>query len=86
MKKALLTIGLFSMVMILTSFTTPTEGQIKNVPNINFETGGTSTGTGTPKKIDFETGGTSTGTGMPKKIDFETGGTSTGTGTPKKLD
>ncbi|MFV5685232.1 3-oxoacyl-ACP reductase [Flavobacterium sp. GB2R13] len=37
MKKAILTIGLFSLVMILTSFTTPeTKNTVKSDTNVNI--------------------------------------------------
>lgn len=97
MKKAILTFGLFSLVMVLTSFTTPETDNSFNVDvyetggtlpggggkKLDFETGGTLPGGG-GKKLDFETGGTLPG-GGGKKVDFETGGTLPGGG-GKKLD
>ena len=72
MKKAILTIGLFSLVMILTSFTTAeTNNTTKSHSNINI-VGGTSTGGNV--KVDI-VGGTSTGGNV--KVDI-VGGTSTG--------
>ena len=72
MKKAILTIGLFSLVMILTSFTTAeTNNTAKSDTSINI-VGGTSTGGNV--KVDI-VGGTSTGGNV--KVDI-VGGTSTG--------
>jgi hypothetical protein len=52
MKKAILTFGLFSMMMALTSFTTP---QFSTVPKIAFETGGKGGQQVPPAKtLDFE--------------------------------
>jgi len=79
MKKAILTIGLFSLVMILTSFTTPekTNTILTNSFSVDL-TGGASVGGN--KKIDL-TGGASVGGN--KKIDL-TGGASVGGN--KKID
>ena len=49
MKKSILTIGLFSLVMILTSFTTPeTNNAVKSDSNVNI-VGGTGTSQGNVK-------------------------------------
>lgn len=87
MKKAILTFGLFSMIMVLTSFTAPQEiggnqGAPKNNGGLNpvkFEIGGTQ---GAPKSgglspITFEIGGNQ---GAPKNngglnpVKYEIGG------------
>ncbi len=80
MKKAILTIGLFSLVMVLTSFTTPETDPIVTIDsNGNVElVGGTSAGGN--KKVDL-VGGTSAGGN--KKVDL-VGGTSAGGN--KKVD
>ena len=58
MKKAILTIGLFSLVMILTSFTAAeTNNTVKEDTNVNI-VGGTSVGGNV--KVDI-VGGTSVG-------------------------
>ena len=75
MKKTLLTLGLFSLMMILTSFTSPEIGGTQSAPrkfaeqndNIVFEIGGTQSA---PRRI-FEIGGTQS---APRKA-FEIGGT-----------
>ena len=72
MKKAILTIGLFSLVMILTSFTTQeTKNTVKSDNNVNI-IGGTATGGNV--KVDI-IGGTATGGNV--KVDI-IGGTATG--------
>ena len=58
MKKAILTIGLFSLMMILTSFTTPEKSNTVLVSNDTYLTGGQATGGN--KKLDL-TGGQATG-------------------------
>jgi hypothetical protein len=81
MKKAILTIGLFSLVMVLTSFTTPETASVSRVENNNTFAdlvGGTSAGGN--KKVDL-VGGTSAGGN--KKVDL-VGGTSAGGN--KKVD
>lgn len=90
MKKAILTFGLFSLVLVLTSFTTP-ESVTYTGDDTTITKGGTGGGGTIPvdpgKKLDFETGGT--GGTIPvdpgKKLDFETGGTMP-VGSGKKLD
>lgn len=76
MKKTVLTLGLFSLMMILTSFTSPEIGGTQSAPrkfteetttNNILEIGGTQSA---PRKI-FEIGGTQS---APRKI-FEIGGT-----------
>ena len=57
MKKAILTIGLFSLVMILTSFTTPETTNINNNTSIDL-VGATSVGGN--QKVDL-VGATSVG-------------------------
>lgn len=81
MKKAILTFGLFSLVMILTSFTTPentTTIKVENKAVIEY-VGSSSTGN---KKIDVDyyVGSSSTGN---KKVDRYVGSSSTGN---KKVD
>ncbi|MFM2368195.1 MAG: hypothetical protein RL619_495 [Bacteroidota bacterium] len=72
MKKAILTIGLFSLVMILTSFTTPeTNSTAKSDTNVNI-IGGNATGGN--MKLDI-IGGNATGGNM--KLDI-IGGNATG--------
>jgi hypothetical protein len=81
MKKAILTIGLFSLVMILTSFTTPETTKNTNVDNTNESinlVGGAATGGN--KKLDLVGGAA---TGGNKKLDL-VGGAATGGN--KKLD
>lgn len=95
MKKAFLTFGLFSLVLVLTSFTTSENSQQSASISFKGDTGGTNGGVKLPgdgKKLDFETGGTNGGVKLPgdgKKLDFETGGTNGGVKLPgdgKKLD
>ena len=72
MKKAILTIGLFSLVMILTSFTkSDTNNTVKSDSKVNI-IGGTMTGGNV--KVDI-IGGTMTGGNV--KVDI-IGGTMTG--------
>ena len=90
MKKAILTFGLFSLVMVLTSFTTPETGggrgqSIDNGKKLDFETGGHGQSIDNGKKLDFETGGHGQSIDNGKKLDFETGGTLPAGG-GKKLD
>jgi len=85
MKKAILTFGLFSLVLVLTSFTTP-ENLDTAATAVSVEKGDTG-GVKLPgdgKKVDFETGGVKL-PGDGKKIDFETGGVKL-PGDGKKLD
>jgi hypothetical protein len=71
MKKAILTIGLFSLVMILTSFTTPeTNSTAKSDTNVNIIGGGASGGN---VKVDIIGGGAS---GKNVKVDIIGGGAS----------
>ena len=78
MKKAILTIGLFSLVMILTSFTTPeTNSTAKSDTNVNIIGGGA---TGHNVKLDIIGGGA---TGHNVKLDIIGGGA---TGHNVKLD
>ncbi|TDD78366.1 3-oxoacyl-ACP reductase [Flavobacterium caseinilyticum] len=80
MKKSILTIGLFSLVMVLTSFTTPETDPIITVDNYgNVELVGTQS-TGGNKKVDLV--GTQS-TGGNKKVDLV--GTQS-TGGNKKVD
>ncbi|RZJ72492.1 hypothetical protein [Flavobacterium sp.] len=89
MKKAIFTFGLFSLVMVLTSFTTPDlnySGEPDGSTTSKGNTGGQGTLPGDGgKKLDFETGGVATGD-KGKKVDFETGGVQTGDKGVKKLD
>jgi hypothetical protein len=79
MKKAILTIGLFSLVMVLTSFTAPeTNNTAKSDTNINI-VGGTGTSQGNVK-VDI-VGGTGTSQGNVK-VDI-VGGTGTSQGNVK---
>jgi hypothetical protein len=52
MKKATLTIGLFTLVMVLTSFANPTTAIANNTINSEIDGTGTQT-TGDNKKVDF---------------------------------
>ena len=72
MKKAILTIGLFSLVMILTSFTTP-ETATKLNNNTSIELNG-SVSTGGNQKVDLNG---SVSTGGNQKVDLN-GSVSTG--------
>jgi len=66
MKKAILSIGLFSLVMVLTSFTTPETDPVVTIDNNgNVELVGTQS-TGGNKKVDLV--GTQS-TGGNKKVD-----------------
>ena len=75
MKKTVLTFGLFSLMTILTSFTSPEIGGTQSAPrkfseqndNISLEIGGTQSA---PRRM-FEIGGTQS---APRKA-FEIGGT-----------
>ena len=79
MKKAILTIGLFSLVMVLTSFTTEeTNNIINGDANVNI-IGGTGTSQGNVK-VDI-IGGTGTSQGNVK-VDI-IGGTGTSQGNVK---
>ncbi|MFE3848200.1 3-oxoacyl-ACP reductase [Flavobacterium sp. LB3P45] len=79
MKKAILTIGLFSLVMVLTSFTTQESNTTtKSDTNINI-VGGTGTSQGNVK-VDI-VGGTGTSQGNVK-VDI-VGGTGTSQGNVK---
>jgi hypothetical protein len=51
MKKAILTFGLFSMMMVLTSFT-GSDGQVTDVQFQSFDTGGGAS-IGAGKKLDY---------------------------------
>lgn len=80
MKKSILTIGLFSLIMILTSFTTPETVSATNVENNgSIELSG-SGATGGTKKLDLSGSGATGGT---KKLDLSGSGATGGT---KKLD
>ena len=66
MKKAILTIGLFSLVMILTSFTTPETSNVSKIENnvtVDLVGGGSAGGN---KKVDLVGGGSAGGN---KKVD-----------------
>jgi len=84
MKKTVLTLGLFSLMMILTSFTSPEIGGTQSAPrkfakqndNLTLEIGGTQSA---PRRI-FEIGGTQS---APRKI-FEIGGTQSAPRGPKR--
>jgi hypothetical protein len=52
MKKAILTIGLFTIVTALTSFAKPTTANVDNTINTEIDGTGTQT-TGDNKKVDF---------------------------------
>jgi hypothetical protein len=81
MKKAILTIGLFSLVMILTSFTTPETSSLSisdnNIVSIDLVGGGSAGGN---KKVDLVGGGSAGGN---KKVDLVGGGSAGGN---KKVD
>ncbi|NUY81349.1 hypothetical protein HUK80_10610 [Flavobacterium sp. MAH-1] len=87
MKKAILTFGLFSLVLVLTSFTTPESVTYTGEPDDTTVGRGDTGGVKLPgdgKKLDFETGGVKL-PGDGKKLDFETGGVKL-PGDGKKLD
>ncbi len=80
MKKAILTIGLFSLVMILTSFTTPETTNVSKAENnatVDLVGGGSAGGN---KKVDLVGGGSAGGN---KKVDLVGGGSAGGN---KKVD
>ncbi|MFV8335690.1 3-oxoacyl-ACP reductase [Flavobacterium sp. RSP29] len=79
MKKAILTIGLFSLVMILTSFTTPEKTDTFLINSFSVDLTGNQ-GAGGNKKVDL-TG--NQGAGGNKKVDL-TG--NQGAGGNKKVD
>ena len=86
MKKAILTFGLFSMMLVLTSFTTQEIGGLTGTttprPTLPYsEIGGTGTVTPRPTLPNYEIGGTGTVTPRPKLPIYEIGGT--GTVTPR---
>ncbi|WP_310379458.1 3-oxoacyl-ACP reductase [Flavobacterium sp.] len=81
MKKAILTFGLFSLVMILTSFTTPENTTTIKVENKAVIEYAASSSTGN-KKIDTDYYAASSSTGN-KKIDRYAASSSTGN---KKVD
>ena len=86
MKKAILTFGLFSMMLVLTSFTSNEIGGVTGTttprPTLPlYEIGGTGTVTPRPTLPLYEIGGTGTVTPRPTLPFFEIGGT--GTVTPK---
>ena len=79
MKKAILTIGLFSLMMILTSFTTPetTNAKVETTAFADLVGGGSAGGN---KKVDLVGGGSAGGN---KKVDLVGGGSAGGN---KKVD
>ena len=68
MKKAILTFGLFSLMMVLTSFTSP-------------EIGGNGAGNTAPRSIS-EIGGNGAGNTAPRSV-FEIGGNGAGNTAPR---
>ena len=80
MKKAILTFGLFSLMMVLTSFTSPEMSNTSKVENNTFVelVGGGSAGGN--KKVDLVGGGSAGGN---KKVDLVGGGSAGGN---KKVD
>ncbi len=87
MKKAILTFGLFSMVMVLTSFTTPDSkiGEIKRFGALPIIQNSVVLPNSFEVKNDNEPGGTLSPTRPTKKLDFEPG-TVSPTQPTKKLD
>lgn len=74
MKKAALTFGLFSLVMVATSFATPQTNSSLTLDNGNFRGIDDGAMTGGKKKLDFQvTNGIDDGamTGGKKKLDFQ---------------
>jgi len=73
MKKAALTFGLFSFIMVATSFATPQTNSSLTLDNGNFRGIDDGAMTGGKKKLDFQaTNGIDDGamTGGKKKLDF----------------
>jgi hypothetical protein len=86
MKKSIFAIGLLSLVMVLTSFTTTETTKVSINNNTTLQaagSGGTVGGTGTPKLDAAGSGGTIGGKGTPKLDAAGSGGTIGGKGTPK---
>ena len=82
MKKAILTIGLFSLVMVLTSFTTPetkNNDKVANNANITVDLVGSGSAGGN-KKVDLVGSGSAGGN---KKVDLVGSGSAGGN---KKVD
>lgn len=73
MKKAALTFGLFSLVMVATSFATPQTNSSLTIDNGNYSGIDDGAMTGGKKKLDFHTNGIDDGamTGGKKKLDFQ---------------
>lgn len=90
MKKAILTFGLFSLVLVLTSFTTADTGgrgqAIDPGKKLDYETGGRGQSIDPGKKLDYETGGRGQAIDPGKKLDYETGGRGQSIDPGKKLD
>ncbi len=81
MKKAILTIGLFSLVMILTSFTTPETSNVSKIENNNTSVDLVGSGSaGGNKKVDLVGSGSAGGN---KKVDLVGSGSAGGN---KKVD
>jgi hypothetical protein len=79
MKKAILTFGLFSLMMILTSFTTPENVTTKIDNNTSIELAGSGSAGGN-KKVDLAGSGSAGGN---KKVDLAGSGSAGGN---KKVD
>ena len=79
MKKAILTIGLFSLVMILTSFTTPETASKLNNSNTNIDLVGSGSAGGN-QKLDLVGSGSAGGN---QKLDLVGSGSAGGN---QKLD
>jgi hypothetical protein len=95
MKKTALIFGIFSLVMVATSFTTPETVTALHSDNKNLaslervsDIGGDGTGgaTGGTRKLDLFGDGTGGATGGTRKLDVAGDGTGGATGGTRKLD
>jgi ABC-type phosphate transport system substrate-binding protein len=82
MKKSIFAIGLLSLVMILTSFTTTETNKVTVTNNSTLQAVGSSSGQGATVKLDAV--GSSSGQGATVKLDAV--GSSSGQGATVKLD
>jgi hypothetical protein len=89
MKKSALIFGIFSLVMVATSFTTPDTVTSLNSDNKNIASvlgDGTGGATGGTRKLDVMGDGTGGATGGTRKLDVTGDGTGGATGGTRKLD
>jgi hypothetical protein len=83
MKKAILTIGLFTIVTALTSFATPTRSNSEQVLNSEIDGGHGGQDTGGSKKVDIINNNSSS---IYNKSDIDGGHGGQDTGGSKKVD